>query len=146
MTKIGDELVALRRGDGLIHASDVVDWARENPRSATGETFEWDRDKAAYQHWLDHARRLISVHVVTLAGERQTISLVIDRNHGGGYRRMDDVLNNADLRRAAVEDAVKELLRWKERHGYLRQELQPVFSSVDRLARNLLPPGAEAAD
>lgn len=145
MTKIGDELVALRRDDGFIHAPDVVAWAQTHPHSATGETFEWDVDKAALQHWLDHARRLISVHVVSIAGERQTISLVLDRNNGGGYRRMADVLNNAELRRSAVEDAVKELLRWKDRHGHL-EELQPVFQAVDRTARTILSPPAEAAD
>jgi hypothetical protein len=145
MTKIGDELLALQRGDGFIHAPDVITWARENPHSAIGETFEWDTERAAYQHWLDHARRLISVHVVSLAGERQTISLVLDRKNGGGYRRLNDVLNNAELRRAAVEDAIKELLRWTDRHGHLRRELQPVFQAVDMMARTVLP-AAEAAD
>lgn len=146
MTKIGDELVALARRDGLIYPPDVVAWARAHPLSATGVTFQWDVEKAAYQHWLDHARRLISVHVVTDAGERQTISLVVDRNHGGGYRRMDEVLNNAELRRAAIEDAVRELVRWKDRHAHLRQELQPLLRAVDRAARQWLPPPAEAAD
>lgn len=145
MTKIGDELVALRRSDGLIYPPDVIEWAQENPQSAIGATFEWDVKKAARQHWLDHARRLISVHVVSVAGERQTVSLVIDRTNGGGYRRIADVLDNAELRRAALEDAVKELCRWKDRHPHLRQELQPVFSAIDRAARNMLPPAEEAA-
>lgn len=145
MTKIGDELVALRRGDGLIHASDVVTWARAHRRSALGATFEWDVNKAAYQHWLNHARRLISVHVVSVAGERQTISLVLDRTKGGGYRRMNDVLDNAEMRRAAVEDALKELFRWKDRHEHLR-ELGAVFQAVDRMARTVVAPPAEAAD
>jgi len=138
MTKVGEELVALRDGDGIIYPATVVDWARDHPESALHRQFEWDLERAAREHWLYRARQLISVHVRSDDGHRTTIALQIDASHGGGYRQLDDVLSSAELRRAAVEQAVGELVRWKDRNSHLRQELHGIFRSIDRVERVVL--------
>ena len=135
MTKTGRELEALATRDGIIHARTVVEWARKNRGSALHRKFEWNVQKAAYQHWLWQARQLIAVHVVTEGGHRQTISLVPDRVAGGGYRRLDVVLDTADLRRSAVEQAFGELERWKDRHSHLSREFGQIFGAIDAASR-----------
>ena len=140
MNPVALEIVALTASDGKIYPSVVVAWAQANPDSELHRRFEWDIEKAAHEHWLWQARQLISIHVVDLAGDRTTISLEIDRTRGGGYRDMGAVLSNADLRRMATEQALRELHRWVAKYKHIA-ELQAVFRAVDRVARAL--PGSE---
>jgi hypothetical protein len=110
-----------------------VEWARKNRSSALHRQFQWDVRKAAYEHWLSQARQLIAVHVVSEAGHRQTINLVIERPTGG-YRPLDQVLNTATLREAAVNQAFGELERWADRHRHLSQEFGHVFAAINQAA------------
>jgi hypothetical protein len=126
------ELEALRSKDGMVHASVVVEWARDHPSSILHTKFQWDVDKAAYQQWVETARRLIVVYIVKENGERKTISLVPDRMAGGGYRDRDTVLKSKDMRRQAVKDAYSEVMQWRERNRHLVPELTPIFAAIDR--------------
>lgn len=145
MTKVGEELLALADGNGVIFPDHVVDWAQDHPDSELHAQFQWDVARAAREHWLWQARQLIAIHVVDDAGHRQTISLQIDRATGGGYRPLDQVLANEELRRLAVEQAIGEALRWRERHSHL-VELRSVFLAVDRLRKKLEAETAAAAE
>ena len=137
------ELDSLITDDGRIFARSVVEFARANPNTELHARFQWNLEQAAYQHWLSTARRLISVYVSTEAGERRTISLTVDRLNGGGYRDRDEVLATAEMRRMAVEDALAEILRWRERNSHLAPELGQIFSAIDRLTAP--PPPAPPA-
>ena len=129
---VADELRALADNQGLIHAPRVVEWAQNNPESALYREFEWDTDKAAHGYWVWQARRLIAIHIVSEAGERRTISLAIDRKAGGGYRDVGEVLGNAELRQAAVKQALEELQRWQQRYSHLERDLGTLFRSINR--------------
>ncbi|HJQ56420.1 MAG TPA: hypothetical protein VJ890_05915 [Vineibacter sp.] len=143
---VRDELLALSDADDTIYTRRVVEWARTHPDSELHKHFQWDVNKAAYAHWLWQARRLISVYVVTDAGERETIALTLDYPDGGGYRPASQVLNNADLRYAALQDALAELQRWQDRHKRLQPELTSIFRAITRSTNRLGPsPSAEAA-
>jgi hypothetical protein len=140
---IADELLALRdKDDGKIYPRVVVDWARANPDSElhNHRFFNWNVEEAAYDRWVDQARKLIALYIVAETGERKTISLMIDRTNGGGYRDLDEVMTNAELRRRALMEAATELLRWCDRHQHFK-EFRPVFRALDRVIEkeNLSP-------
>lgn len=105
------ELVALTNKDGMIDVATVHKWARAHPKSALYAALEWADEAAAEQwrHW--QIRRLIAVHVVNDTGERTLISLSTDRMSGGGYRMVDSVGRNRDLRAIMLQDALNELQR-----------------------------------
>ena len=145
---VADELRALSDNQGLIHAPRVVEWAQLNPDSALYREFNWNVEKAAYDHWVWRARQLIAIHVVSEPGKRSTISLAIDRTNGGGYRDLNDVMSNAELRQVAVIQALAELQRWCGRNSHLERELGVVFRAIKRLALKYTkkpPPGKRAA-
>lgn len=125
---IEQELLALTDDEGFIKPRVVVDWARENPSSELHGRFEWDDAKAAEKYRVDQARQLIAVHVRTDDGERATISLVQDRNPDGGYRRIEQVMSNAELRAMALRQAMREFNRWRKRYEHL-SELAKVFAA-----------------
>ena len=129
---IEDELVALTDGDGFIKPHRVVDWARENPKSALHKNFEWDDAKAAEAFRVQQARRLIAIHVLADDGRRSTISLIQDRNGDSGYRHIGPVMQNSELRAMAVRQALRELRRFEERYKWLH-ELAGVFAERARI-------------
>jgi hypothetical protein len=144
MTRIGAELVALRATDGRIYPSIAIDWARQNPDSALYRAFVWDDAVAGERYRLIQARQLIAIHVVDDVGHRQTISLMIDRSVGGGYRDMGATMSSEEMRRLAAREALTELIRWRDRHRHLDRELAGLFRSIDAFAL-LEPPDQEAA-
>lgn len=154
--RLRGELEALIDDDGRIWANDVVEWAQENPESELHRRFQWDVQKAAYQHWLHTARHLIAVFITSEAGERRVVSLTTDRINGGGYRDWGDVLTSEEMRRQAVADALADAQRWRDRNSHLAAELGEVFAAIDlalspspaapaaRRSRSRRPPAPEA--
>lgn len=127
---IRDELMALKNTEGMIVAEDAVEWARANPASALHGSIEWDDRKAAHEHRLWQVRRLIAVNLVYESGERQVVSLSIDRTRdGGGYRDVGDILPVKPLRDIMLEDAFKELNRIREKYEKL-EELAGVWAAA----------------
>lgn len=142
---IENELTALTDEAGLIRPHAVVEWARDNPDSELHKhrEFYWSDDaKAAEEHRLTVARTLIRVHVRTEEGERGTISLLQDRRSGGGYRRIEPVMSNTELRAMALRQALRELHAWERRYKHM-QELAAVFEARAAIAKTTAP--AEAA-
>lgn len=131
--QVRQEIEALRDKDGKTNPHTVVEWAKTNTDSALHSCFQWDKSKAAYEHWLETARRLIRIHVITPEGERNTVSLSIDRKAGGGYRSVADVLSTPNLYEIMLTDALTELNRVRAKYDRLK-ELKPVWQQVDRIA------------
>lgn len=121
--KIKAELLALKKssGDGMLHAEKIVTWARAHRRSALHSQFEWDDTKAAREHRIWQARRLIHLVIVSEESTPQLVSLSIDRTKGGGYRDISDVVKSRKLSEIMLLDAVRDLERVQARFGRVRQ-------------------------
>lgn len=130
MSEIKDELEAIKGEEPMLHAGDVVEWARERPSSALHGQFEWDDSKAAHEHRLEQARRLIRLHVVTEAGEPKLVSLTYDRARGGGYRDLSAVARSKDLSELLLRDALSELKRVRDKYKRV-QALTKVWAAID---------------
>jgi hypothetical protein len=126
---IVDEILALSDADEMIHPARLIEWARENPDSELHGQFEWDDSKAAHEYRLHQARRLIAVHVIDDSGDRRVISLVTDRSRGGGYRDLQTVLSNAEMRRIALRQALGEFNRIRAKYEHLR-ELASIHEAI----------------
>ena len=138
---IRDELLALRDDERLIHVDTVIIWASEHRNSDVAQAIEWDDLRAAASWRRDQVRQLIQIHIVDVDHKRLTISLVRDRGQGGGYRNIDDVLSNMEMRRAALLDAVSEFERLSARHDHF-SELEPIFATIQEVAGRLRRPVA----
>jgi hypothetical protein len=129
---IETELTALKEGELLI-VERVHEWAESHPKSALHGALEWNDRKAAYQHRLWQIRRLIAIHITYEGGERRFISLVVDRSRpAGGYRDLQDVLQDRTLYQIALADALRELERIQARYEHLRG-LKPIWSAVRKV-------------
>lgn len=132
---VRDELERLRKkGGGVLMPSDVVEAARPKHSPLHG-SFTWDDGEAAEKYRLWQARQLISVHVVLIGKKKQStrmyVSLSTDREDGGGYRFITDVLGNAEARQTLLMDARKDMIRFREKYETLA-ELKDVLSAMRR--------------
>lgn len=132
---IESELLAIKGNKEMLLAEDVIAWARSHPKSKLHQAIEWDDRKAADEHRLWQARRLIALHITFEDGERKFVSLSVDRTRdGGGYRDIDDVVRDKMLHDIMLADALNELQRVQLKYERLKQ-LKPVWREVARLKR-----------
>lgn len=147
---IEEELEEIREmNGGKIEPKKVVDYAR-NPDTSLHNRFQWDDTAAAeaFREW--QARKIISLvfcvvttdkkgktHIsadITSDGTktRSYISLTTDRNTDGGYRKLEDILSNEDLRTQMLEDAKADMNIFKGKYSELK-ELAGVFEAMDKV-------------
>lgn len=128
-----------RRNKGMLTPDVVVDAARD-PESILHETFDWDDTEAAHKWRLEQARQLIRVVVkFTVAPDtgkvyqvRAFTSLPADRSKGGGYRYIDTVLAEPNLRVQLLRAAKDDMERFCQKYATLT-ELADVFAAIDRV-------------
>lgn len=132
--KIRNELMAIQQAskDKMLHAANVVAWAKRNRKSALHRQFEWNNSKAANEFRIWQARRLIQINVITEDGGPQLVSLSYDRPRGGGYRSVDDVISNRKMSEIMLQDALTELQRVQDKYQHVR-ELTSVWEEVKRV-------------
>lgn len=132
--KIKAELLAIQQAskDRMLHAANIVAWARRNTKSSLHRQFEWNNTKAANEFRLWQARRLVQIHIVTAEGGPQVVSLSFDRTKGGGYRSIGDVISSKKLSEIMLNDALAELNRVQARFHQVR-ELTSVWTEVRRV-------------
>lgn len=135
---VNEELAALAdASDGLLKREQVVEAAR-NKKSALYAEFKakglWDDAKAAEMARLEYAGRLIRTYVVKAIEEdlppvRAMVSVVSDRERGGGYRPIRDVLDDDNLRAQMIATALMELRALKRKYDQLT-ELAAVWAAI----------------
>lgn len=134
---IANELSAIQAeaGDGMLRPEEVVAWAEAHPKSALHGQFEWDDTEAGRQYRLSQARGVIRIHVTILdhvkpEPTRVWVSLTPDRNKGGGYRAIGDVLSDDDLRKQMLADAYRVMNTFIAKYGNLK-ELAGVVAAME---------------
>jgi len=132
------EQIQRNNPEGVLIADEVVDYARD-PSTALHNQFEWDDTKAAIQHRLDQARRVIRVVVeFQIVNNREVVvptyrSLGSDRmKPRGGYRRIKDILSVEETRAELLDMALQELARVQDKYALLT-ELAAVFAAADEV-------------
>lgn len=136
-TTVEEELLLSKREDGLILVDDVLERAEEHRDWPVAKQLQWNNEKAGHEYRKIQIRHLISLHIRYEDGERRVISLSIDRTKPqGGYRNLEEVVDQPSLYRVALMDALAELDRVRARFKYL-QELGPVWMRVDEIRADL---------
>lgn len=135
--KIESELNEIKEANGgIINPRSVVEFARENKRSALHSKFEWNNGKAAELYRLNQARAILRVYVVdspdNVSKIRAFVSLPSDRNKDGGYRDIDSVMNDAERRAELLKQALREFAAFRRKYAIL-QEFAKVFAAADEV-------------
>lgn len=139
-----------KKSGGVLIPEQVVEEARPVKSVLHGQ-FCWDDDEAARQYRLWQARVLIrtTVHYIEIKGDRRPVrvfvSLTPDREEdGGGYRDIVEVLQDKDMRRQMIDDALGELEAFEKKYAHLK-ELAAVFVVSKSVRSQLAKPEQKAA-
>lgn len=123
--------------NGRLMAPDVVEAARPKG-SPLHDCFTWDRNKGFEKNLLVEAAQLIAEYkVVIMVGDkaiktRHFVSVSSDRNTGGGYRIIADVLDDATMKQQLLADALSKLAAFQQRYQQVT-ELVGVFAAIDEV-------------
>lgn len=134
--RIAKELDRIRRkGAGIVTAEAVVEYARD-PKTALHSQFTWDDTEAARRWRLEQAGRIIRLQVRVVSEDvapmRALVSLSSDRKAGGGYREIAAVLNDPEMAKELLSDALSEFNSMRRKYGKLKQ-LAGVWAAVDQV-------------
>lgn len=149
-TRIAWELNNIERAhNGVLKPEDIIEFARD-PKTALHKEFEWDVEKAAYQHLLAQARRIIQVRVTFIDSPVEPARRIKVREHvsprvnrGQGYIRREAVMDDPALRTDRLRETIQRLLAIKELEEF--PELQSIRNAVREAADKHLPDWAKAA-
>jgi hypothetical protein len=101
-----------KANSGRLTPAAVVEDARK-PSSPLHDQFEWDKSKAAYAHWLEQARTLITSVYYVHKTEQTTVKAVFyhrDPNAAGneqGYVSVPTLRSDEESARAALVEAFR---------------------------------------
>ena len=135
------ELDHIKGAKATLKPLDMITWAKRNPKSALCGHLVWDDETAGHEYRLNQCRRLMSLYVVVIENISQPVrayvSLARDRvKGGGGYRRIEVVMKNPDMRAELLEQALYDLDHVKLKYTTLT-ELAEVWDAKDRVAKRI---------
>jgi len=131
---VKDELELIRKSNGgLLDPEKVVEFAKDETTSLHSR-FEWDDTEAARQYRVWQARQIIRVHVTVVGTAdsepvRAYVSLEPDRGKGG-YRAIDDVLSDEDMRSQLLSQARRDMNVFAAKYRALK-EIRPVIDAIE---------------
>lgn len=120
---------------GKASAADVLAEAARST-SPLHSFFEWNDTKAAHEHRLEQARRLIRSIEVRRVGapeDRVRAFHVVKAGPGEGYAPIGEILKSVDMSAELLKRAKRELEGWAQRYARLRDaaELAGVFRGLE---------------
>lgn len=134
---VGAELERLEIRPGDHHKTVDVLNSASDPDSPLHGCFEWDDTKAAALHRMQTCRSMLrSIAVVIVHDNKQTkrpVYVHITDDEGPKYIRTERVVNDAEVRRKALDEALALLSGVRRRFEFI-QELSEVFEAIDRIA------------
>ena len=147
-----DRVLSLRREDGEFRTEDIIEDAKQ-PDSPLHTYFNWDLERAAYEHWKDQARQLISeVRVIITHGATtvttyrfQPSSPSVSAGNQGGYvdvtkvtkRKTQRELLDAELRQLQghMERLIRLAFTYKLHEAYRDRMHETVDTAYSRVIR-----------
>lgn len=132
-----------RAPEGKLTIATVIDAARDR-HSVLHDAFTWDARDALKANLENEARALLreyQIVIITPSGPistRHFVSLSSDRQTGGGYRYVQDVLSDEAMSVQLLQDALAELAAFQQRYNRLEQ-LAGIFKELSALQEKFPP-------
>lgn len=138
--EITKELQAIAKSapGGVLHPSEVIDFAKKNKSSALNKQFNWDVAEAAQEHWLWQARRIINTHYVVVKnrGDGKAVEMrsfvVAPQTDGGGergYVATERAISRPESRERVLNDILDRLRSIIK--SYPMPELDLISKAID---------------
>lgn len=123
--------VLAEKHDGTLTPGIVVEDAK-NPDSPLHEVFDWNNKSAAHKYRLVTARNLVRSIEVEIIDMPPVVFFANVKLTGGDrvYKRIYEVMSDAELRQQVLEEALEYFERGRTRWESLK-ELSEIFRAID---------------
>lgn len=116
---VGERLVQIRKTRGQLTPPDVVQEAKRES-SVLHPYFEWNKDAAAYEWWLQQARHLIACVVIVEDDDhelKRPIRAFVNLSADGesSYENTIEVMSDAALRERVLDALEADMERQREK-------------------------------
>lgn len=148
---MSDELQLVEKEFGQLSPANVVEWARNNPKSQIHKSIEWDDSKAGDLYRLEQARGIIRVSVRIIEVKHDPVKIGVkmvegkptacpvrshfplERSDNGNtvYHPIEDIMADENKRKMLLATAMGELAGFKKKYMIL-SELSQVFQAIDK--------------
>lgn len=130
-----------RCNGGVLMIDDVIKEAQDES-SILHSHFEWDDSEAAVQYRREQARTLIQRCRITVLADEPThvrafVSLPSDREAGGGYRMVADVMTNVSMKEEFVHDLQLTIARWTKKLHLVDSDISDLIIQLDESLKQL---------
>lgn len=124
-----------RRNGGLLEIDDVLKEAQDE-KSILHKHFEWDDSEAADLYRRQQARALIQKCKIQLVESepmviRAFVSLPTDRENGGGYRLMSEVVTDDSMKEEMIRDIQLTIARWNKKLHLLDSDIADLLEQLE---------------
>ena len=124
-----------RQNNGVLMVDDVLEVARDET-NVLHKHFEWDDSEAAKQFRREQARSLIQRCKITVGDNtpvhvRAFVSLPSDRETGGGYRMVADVMTSVSMKEEFVHDLQLTIARWTKKLHLIDSDIADLIIQLD---------------
>jgi hypothetical protein len=137
-----------RRNGGVLMIDDVIKEAQDEG-SILHSHFEWDDSEAAVQYRREQARTLIQRCRITVLADEPThvrafVSLPSDRETGGGYRMVADVMTSVSMKEEFVHDLQLTIARWTKKLHLVDSDIADLIIQLDESLKQRVSNAEEA--
>ena len=137
-----------RQNGGVLMIDDVIAEAKDE-NSILHTHFEWDDSEAASQYRREQARSLIQKCKITVVTSEPThvrafVSLPSDRESGGGYRMVSDVMTNESMKEEFVHDLQLTIARWTKKLHLIDSDIADLIIQLDESLKQRVSDAEEA--
>ena len=124
-----------RRNGGVLLIDDVLR-AAQDESNILHRYFEWDDTEAAKQYRREQARSLIQRCKITVLDSTPThvrafISLPSDRETGGGYRMVAEVMGDDSMKEEFIHDIKLTIARWTKKLHLIDSDIADLIVKLD---------------
>jgi hypothetical protein len=138
--KAGEELERIKQQYGGIVPKIIVNESRPE-NTILHNCFDWNDETAAEAYREVQAREIVrSIVVVKTAGEEEQKTITVrafvpvsaEEEQPKKYITIDEAMADDEFRRQIIQQALKELISYKAKYGYLK-ELSEIFEAIEKL-------------
>lgn len=124
-----------RRNGGVLEIDEVLREA-EDESSILHKHFEWDDSEAADLYRRQQARALIQRCKIQIVESepvmiRAFVSLPTDRENGGGYRLMSEVMTDSSMKEEMIRDIQLTIARWNKKLHLLDSDIAELLEQLE---------------
>lgn len=135
-----NEVEDIQQKEGLT-AENLVKRAMDK-NNPLHELFDWNKDKAAKEYWLQAARILINEIKVVVDSEEifkyENVSVNVDGSNARIYETRVNILNNKNLRKQVMMSAWEHVKYWQQKYdNYHFSEFQPIYAAIDKVGKEI---------